>query len=150
MQILVPADQVAERAGLQQHLECLKRSPLIDLSETLAQLDPPERELVASSQHLAGRLVHLEAVVQKLSVQLGQGGGRGSDLALKIGNLGRHGVHLTGQVSALPLQPGLLVSDLVEPLLTFLDAIPNVLSALLQGGSPTRRANGHFGFERCC
>ena len=120
VQVLVAAEQVAERLRGEQHLEGVERSPLVDVHQPPLEHRAPLRQVVLGEHQLGAGAAELVGEPADLPLDLVHDPVGGGTLALEV-------VELVGDVVHLALQPLLLPGEPLALRLDLLQAPPALL-----------------------
>ena len=105
IEILVPAEEVTERLGREQHLEGVERAPLVDIHQPPLQHRAALGQVVLGQDELRAGAVELAGQAPDLPLDLVHDTLGGLALPLQVAQLVVDVVHLALQPLALALEP---------------------------------------------
>ena len=123
VEVLVAAQQVAERLDGEQHLVHVQLAALVDVDEPPLQHRVPLGEVVLGEDQLGGVAVELGGEAADLPVDLVDDAMGAFALALEVAELVLHVLDLALQSLLLDLEPVPLGPDLFEPAAGGLDGV---------------------------
>jgi hypothetical protein len=115
VEVLVAAEQVAERLGGEQRLEGVELTPLVDVHQAALEDRTPLGEVVLGQDQLGARAVELAGEAGDLPLDLVHDALGGLALPLEVAELVVHVVHLALEPLLLLLEPVALAADLLQP-----------------------------------